>query len=61
MAFKFNWPDFTTEFVEQAKQLLTTALNKSNKPANIVDHIVVKDLNMGTKVLFFKSNNIFIF
>lgn len=49
MAFKFNWPDFTTEFVEQAKQLLTTALNKSNKPANIVDHIVVKDLNMGTK------------
>lgn len=56
MAFKFNWPDFTTEFVEQAKQLLTTALNKSNKPANIVDHIVVKDLNMGTKVraCFFK-------
>ncbi|CAJ0840521.1 21136_t:CDS:2 [Entrophospora sp. SA101] len=49
MAFKFNWPDFTTEFIEQAKQLLTTALNKSNKPANIVDHIVVKDLNMGTK------------
>ncbi|CAG8518662.1 6475_t:CDS:2 [Funneliformis caledonium] len=49
MAFKFNWPDFTTEFVDQAKQLLTTALNKSNKPANIVDHIVVKDLNMGTK------------
>ncbi|CAG8520048.1 13774_t:CDS:2 [Acaulospora morrowiae] len=50
MAFKFNWPEFTTEFVEQAKNLLTTALNKSNKPANIVDRIVVKDLNMGTKV-----------
>ncbi|CAG8583355.1 378_t:CDS:2, partial [Dentiscutata heterogama] len=43
------WPEFTTEFVEQAKQLLTTALNKSSKPVNIVDPIVVKDLNMGTK------------
>ncbi|CAG8775068.1 4682_t:CDS:2, partial [Racocetra fulgida] len=49
MSFKFSWPEFTTEFVEQAKQLLTTALNKSSKPVNIVDPIVVKDLNMGTK------------
>ena len=50
MSFKFNWPSFGEEFVEQARQLLTDALNKSNKPANIVDHITVKELNMGTKV-----------
>ncbi|CAG8575395.1 2958_t:CDS:2 [Paraglomus occultum] len=49
MSFKFNWPSFGEEFVEQARQLLTDALNKSNKPANIVDHITVKELNMGTK------------
>ncbi|KAG9292858.1 hypothetical protein G9A89_016220 [Geosiphon pyriformis] len=49
MAFKFNWPSFNKEFLEQARQLLNTALNKGNKPANIVDHIVVKELNMGTQ------------
>ncbi|CAG8537672.1 3922_t:CDS:2 [Ambispora gerdemannii] len=49
MAFNFSWPSFSPEFIEQSRQLLNTALNKSNKPANIVDHIVVKELNMGTQ------------
>lgn len=30
--------------------MLTNALNKGNKPAVIVDHITVKELDMGTLV-----------
>lgn len=53
MSFKFNWPEFDEEFVQKAQEQLTAALNKtgdSDKPANIVDKIVVTELNMGTKV-----------
>ncbi|KAJ3091495.1 ERMES complex subunit [Quaeritorhiza haematococci] len=49
MSFKINWPKFSPEFVESAKTQLTDALNKGDKPDNIVDHINVKDLDMGTK------------
>ncbi|KAK9760823.1 ERMES complex subunit, partial [Basidiobolus ranarum] len=48
MAFKFNWTDFNHEFLEEAKKLLTVALNKGSKPANIVGQIKVKELHLGT-------------
>ncbi|KAI9013018.1 hypothetical protein BC832DRAFT_276459 [Gaertneriomyces semiglobifer] len=49
MSFKLNWPTFSPEFMEKATAQLTTALNKGEKPANIVGRIEVKELNMGTK------------
>ncbi|KAI9338428.1 hypothetical protein BD770DRAFT_353165 [Pilaira anomala] len=49
MAFRFSWPEFDQEFYVEAKSQLETALNKGNKPSVIVDHITVKELNMGTK------------
>ncbi|KAI7903397.1 uncharacterized protein BX663DRAFT_508460 [Cokeromyces recurvatus] len=48
MAFRFNWPEFDSEFYKEATLQLETALNKGNKPKNIVDHISVTELNMGT-------------
>ncbi|KAF9910569.1 ERMES complex subunit [Linnemannia zychae] len=48
MAFRFQWPYFSEEFITEAKTMLTNALNKGNKPAVIVDHITVKELDMGT-------------
>jgi len=48
MAFRFNWPRFDAEFYDEAKSQLEVALNKGNKPKNIVDHITVKELDMGT-------------
>ncbi|CEG70494.1 Putative Mitochondrial distribution and morphology protein 34 [Rhizopus microsporus] len=48
MAFKFNWPEFDAEFYKEARSQLEAALNKGNKPKNIVDYISVKELNMGT-------------
>ncbi|KAG0335412.1 ERMES complex subunit [Podila humilis] len=48
MAFRFQWPYFSEEFMHEAKTMLTNALNKGNKPAVIVDHITVKELDMGT-------------
>jgi distribution and morphology protein 34 len=50
MAFKFNWPEFDAEFYKEARSQLEAALNKGNKPKNIVDYISVKELNMGTTV-----------
>jgi distribution and morphology protein 34 len=48
MSFKFNWNSFNDEnFYSRAKNLLTDALNKSNKPDIIVDKIVVQDLSLG--------------
>ncbi|TPX52914.1 hypothetical protein CcCBS67573_g09782 [Chytriomyces confervae] len=49
MAFKVNWPKFSEDFIAQASQQMTIALNKGQKPNNIVGNIVVDDLNMGTK------------
>ncbi|EIE82885.1 hypothetical protein G6F46_008750 [Rhizopus delemar] len=48
MAFKFNWPEFDAEFYQEARSQLETALNKGNKPKNIVDYISVTELHMGT-------------
>lgn len=48
MSFIIKWPEFSNDFIEKAKEQLTIALNKGQKPANIVDRIVVTSLNMGT-------------
>ncbi|KAI8137752.1 hypothetical protein BJV82DRAFT_674382 [Fennellomyces sp. T-0311] len=48
MAFRFNWPEFDSGFYDEAKSQLEAALNKGNKPKNIVDHITVKELHMGS-------------
>ena len=50
MSFKIQWPTFTREFVHSAKAQLGAALNKGNKPPNIVGDIIVKELHMGSKV-----------
>lgn len=63
MAFRFNWPEFDQEFYVEAKSQLEAALNKGNKPSAIVDHITVKELDMGTKVriLFYSAFIIYSF
>jgi distribution and morphology protein 34 len=50
MAFNFNWSPLTAdaEFYERARDLLTTALNKSPKPPIIVDDILVTEFNLGS-------------
>lgn len=50
MAFNFNWSPLTAdaEFYLRAQEMLTTALNKSPKPAIIVDDILVNELNLGS-------------
>lgn len=50
MAFKFDWPKFSAEFLADARTTLDSALNKGPKPPIIADRIVVEDLNMGTIV-----------
>lgn len=57
MAFRFSWPEFDQDFYVEAKSQLETALNKGNKPPVIVDHITVKELNMGTKVMYIVATN----
>ncbi|KAJ3054556.1 ERMES complex subunit, partial [Rhizophlyctis rosea] len=49
MSFNINWPTFSPEFIQQAKTQITAALNKGQKPANIVGDIVVEELYMGKK------------
>ena len=61
MAFRFNWPEFDAEFYEEARSQLEAALNKGNKPKNIVDHITVKELNMGTSVSSFFFGPVLLF
>ena len=50
MAFNFNWSPLTAdaEFDKRARDLLTTALNKSPKPPIIVDDIFVTEFNLGS-------------
>lgn len=50
MAFNFNWSPLTADasFYTRARELLTTALNKSPKPPIIVDDILVNELNLGS-------------
>ncbi|KAH8848097.1 ERMES complex subunit [Pyricularia oryzae] len=50
MAFNFNWSPLTADasFYKRARDLLTTALNKSPKPPIIVDDILVTEFNLGS-------------
>lgn len=49
MAFNFNWAPLSGDpnFYKRAEELLTKAMNKSQKPPIIVDDIVVTELNLG--------------
>lgn len=48
MSFTFKWEHFDQEHVyTRAKELLTDALNKGQKPPIIVDRIDVQDLSLG--------------
>ncbi|KAH5603209.1 hypothetical protein HBI26_072220 [Parastagonospora nodorum] len=47
MAFNFNWSPLMAD-TSRARDMLTTALNKSPKPPIIVDDIIVTELNLGT-------------
>ncbi|PSK60624.1 hypothetical protein B9Z65_774 [Elsinoe australis] len=47
MAFNFNWSPLIAD-TTRAKEMLTTALNKSPKPPIIVDDIIVNELNLGS-------------
>lgn len=46
MAFNFNWSPLIAD-TSRARDMLTTALNKSPKPPIIVDDIIVTELNLG--------------
>jgi distribution and morphology protein 34 len=50
MAFNFNWSPLAADadFYSRAREMLTTALNKSPKPPIIVDDILVNELNLGS-------------
>jgi distribution and morphology protein 34 len=47
MAFNFNWSPLIAD-TSRAREMLTTALNKSPKPPIIVDDIIVTELNLGS-------------
>ena len=49
MAFNFNWAPLSGDpgFYKRAEELLTDAMNKNQKPAIIVDDIIVTELNLG--------------
>ena len=47
MAFQFNWSPLIAD-TERAREMLTSALNKSPKPSIIVDDILVTELNLGS-------------
>ncbi|KZT71499.1 hypothetical protein DAEQUDRAFT_724016 [Daedalea quercina L-15889] len=49
MSFSFQWPRFSDQFHADAIQMLTSALNKGNKPPVIADKIEVVELEMGTQ------------
>ncbi len=50
MAFNFNWSPLAADasFYQRARDLLTTALNKTPKPPIIVDDIIVTEFNLGS-------------
>ncbi|KAJ1510983.1 hypothetical protein HMI56_005966 [Coelomomyces lativittatus] len=48
MSFLFDWPHFSKSFIDTLSSQLTTALNQTQKPSNIVNDIDVVDLHLGT-------------
>lgn len=54
MSFNFSWKEsFSPSFLDKAKTILETALNKGNTPALIVGKIEVRELDMGVIVSSF--------
>lgn len=49
-SFTFKWPQFSEDFLLDARAMLEGALNKGNKPPVIADKIEVVELEMGTQV-----------
>lgn len=49
MSFQFEWPEFSDEFQQHARQLVENALNKGNKPPIIADRIEVVEIEMGSQ------------
>jgi len=50
MSFRFTWPKFDADFVEQAKLQIEGALNNGGLPSTIVGNIRVTDLHLGSQV-----------
>ena len=50
MSFRFTWPKFDVDFVEQAKLQIEGALNNGGLPSTIVGNIRVTDLHLGSQV-----------
>lgn len=50
MSFKWTWPSFSQDFLSSARTQVTQALNRGEKPPNIVGEISVAELCLGTKV-----------
>jgi len=50
MSFQFEWPEFSDDFLRDARQLVENALNKGNKPPIIADRIEVVEIEMGSQV-----------
>ena len=50
MSFNFKWPEFSPAFHSDAAEMLSSALNRGDKPRIIADDIRVEDINMGTIV-----------
>eukprot|EP00842_Homolaphlyctis_polyrhiza_P004454 jgi/Hompol1/5009/HPOL_000671-RA len=45
MSFNINWPEFSQEFIDSAKQQLTVALNNGSKPANIAPDLEILEIS----------------
>lgn len=50
MSFRFQWPEFSAAFHEDARALMDSALNRGVKPKVIADDIKVEELSMGSVV-----------
>ena len=50
MSFQFEWPEFSDEFQQHARELVENALNKGNKPPIIADRIEVVEIEIGSQV-----------
>ncbi|RKO96108.1 hypothetical protein CXG81DRAFT_6908, partial [Caulochytrium protostelioides] len=49
MSFRVNWPQFSDEFLAEARARLTAALNKNQLSSKIAGDIAVTELDMGSQ------------
>ncbi|GJJ07279.1 hypothetical protein Clacol_001479 [Clathrus columnatus] len=49
LSFTFKWPQFSEDFLRDARAMLEAALNKGSKPPVIADKIEVVELEMGSQ------------